>query len=113
MLIGDLLQIEDHPLFRLQPLPDQPCPNGNAVLVSINDDDPMTFATRLADEFAHLYFGLLRRGLPAQEALRFIGTLRDNGWRSRFTLPASADQETLERVAKCPSSKLEKEQRPR
>jgi hypothetical protein len=99
LLIGDLLQIEDHPLFRLQPLPDQPCPNGSTVLVSINDDDPMTFATRVADEFAHLYFALLRRGTPAQEALRFIGTLRENGWRSRFTLPASADPLILRRLA--------------
>jgi hypothetical protein len=99
LLIGDLLQIEDHPLFRLQPLPGQPCPNGSAVLVSINDDDPMTFATRVADEFAHLYFALLRRGTPAQDALRFIGTLRENGWRSRFTLPASADIDILEGLA--------------
>ncbi len=98
LLIGDLLQMEDHPLFRLQPLPDQPCPNGHSVLVSINDDDPMSFATRLADEFAHLYFTLLRRGLPAQETLRFIGQLRENGWRSRFTLSASADRAILQRL---------------
>jgi hypothetical protein len=31
LLIGDLLQLEDHPLFRLQPLPDRPCANGQAV----------------------------------------------------------------------------------
>jgi hypothetical protein len=101
LLIGDLLQMEDHPLFRLQPLPDQPRTNGHAVLVSINDDDPMSFATRLADEFAHLYFALLRRGLPAQDALRFIDTLRENGWRSRFTLPASADLHILRRLGGC------------
>jgi hypothetical protein len=101
LLIGDLLQLEDHPLFRLQPLPDQPCANGHTVLVSINDDDPMSFATRLADEFSHLYFALLRRGLPAQDALRFIGTLRESGWRSRFTLPASADLDILQRLGGC------------
>lgn len=101
LLIGDLLQIEDHPLFRLQPLPNEPNANGHAVLVSVNDDDPMSFATRLADEFAHLYFTLLRRGLPAQEALHFIDTLRDNGWRSRFTLPASADPRILRRLGIC------------
>jgi hypothetical protein len=42
---------------------------------------------------------LLRRGTPAQDALRFIGTLRENGWRSRFTLPASADIDILEGLA--------------
>jgi hypothetical protein len=68
--------------------------------VSLSDDDPMCFATRLADEFAYIYFTLLRRGIPAQEALSFIGTLRDNGWRSRFTIPASADAAILERLSR-------------
>jgi hypothetical protein len=95
LLIGDLLRMEDHPVFRFQPLPGASPTLQPGVLVSVNDDDPMTFATHLADEFAYLYFALLRRGIPALDGLDFIGRLRDNGWRSRFTLPASRDPAVL------------------
>jgi hypothetical protein len=99
LLIGDLTRLEDHPLFRLQPLAGQDPAPGGPVLASINDDDPLVFATRLADEYAYLYFALLRRGLPSQEALRFVDRVRENGWRSRFTLAASTDGEALREVA--------------
>ncbi len=99
LLIGDLADLESHPLFRLQPLPGRPEPEGGAVLATINDDDPLVFATRLADEYAYLYFGLLRHGVPAQEALEYLARLRRNAWRARFTLPASADARALEALA--------------
>ncbi len=99
LLIGDLLRTEDHPLFRLQPLPGQACPIGSPVLVSVNDDDPVTFATRISDEFSYLYYALLRDGTASHDALLFLKQLRDNGWRSRFSIPASADETALQEVA--------------
>jgi hypothetical protein len=70
------------------------------LLVSINTDDPITFATRLADEYAYLYFALLQKKYTAQEALAWVERVRMAGWRSRFTIPASSDGITLERLAK-------------
>ena len=68
--IGDLGDIAEHPLFRMAPLvPDGPHP---ALLVTVNTDDLLTFATSLADEFAHLRFALER----------FPGGERDNPRRS-------------------------------
>ncbi len=98
LLIGDLADLESHPLFRLQPLPGRPLPEGGAVLATINDDDPLTFATKLADEYTYLYFGLLRNGVPAQEALEYLERLRQNAWRARFTLQHSADKAALREV---------------
>jgi hypothetical protein len=88
MLIGDL-PMEDHPLFRLQPLPGQPMPEGGPVLVAIGDDDPVTFANSLPDEYCHLFFTLLRRGLGVQEAHAWLDQVRINALRARFTVPES------------------------
>lgn len=95
LLVGDMLDISEHPLFRFQPLPDCAPPEWQYVLASVNDDDPLTFATRLADEYAYLYCAMLRSGVSAHTALPYIERLRDTGWRSRFTLPASADPDAL------------------
>ncbi|MBZ4422283.1 hypothetical protein [Myxococcus sp. RHSTA-1-4] len=88
MLIGDV-PLEQHPLFRLQPHPGQPLPEGGPVLVAIGDDDPVTFANNLPDEFCHLFFTLLRRGLGVQEAHAWLDQVRRNGLRARFTVPES------------------------
>jgi hypothetical protein len=73
----------------------QPLP---PLLLSLNSDDPVTFATSLVDEYAYLYFALLRRDLGANQALQVLDTLRENGWRSRFTLAASARATPLELI---------------
>ena len=64
-------------------------------MISVNDDDPITFATRLADEYAHIYFALLRRGVATDAALAWLDEVREDGWRSRFTLAMSTDDEAL------------------
>lgn len=97
LLIADMTGLEDHPALSLgESLPISGPKQGRApLLLSINSDDPITFATSLPDEYAHLYFALLRSGLSARDALSVIDTLRENGWRSRFTLPASANAHAL------------------
>jgi hypothetical protein len=59
------------------------------VLVGLGDDDPITFASCLPDEFCHMYHALIRRGIAAADALQWLDTLRRNGLRARFTLEAS------------------------
>lgn len=97
LIIGGFSSVEDLPAFRLQPL--QGDTKDAPVLVSVNTDNPLTFASCLADEMAHVYFGLLRLGKPAALALDWVDRARDNGWRSRFTLPASADKVSLSAIA--------------
>lgn len=96
LTVGDLGDLEQHPLFRMVPLDlDAADP---ALLASINSDDPLTFATSLADEYAHLRFGLERRGISGTAALDFLERLRAQALRSRFTLPASREVAELEVV---------------
>ena len=98
LLIGGLGGFEDHPLFRLNEISGDAPGDGLAVLASINDDDPVVFSTRLADEFAYVYASLLRRNVPAPRALAFVDTVRENGWRSRFTVPESRDLGVLAKL---------------
>lgn len=95
LLIGDFPDLREHPTFRLSPLPGSTAPLEGRLPVSINTDDPITFATCLADEYAHMYFALIGQGVPTRDALAWLDQAREAGWRSRFTLPASADPEVL------------------
>jgi hypothetical protein len=104
LLIADYLALEEHAAFRLQPLPHMAAPEGGSVLVSVNTDNPVTFASTLADEFAHIYFALLGRGVPADQALAWLDRARENGHLSRFTLRASTDSTALDEVAPTPRS---------
>lgn len=98
LLIGDMVALEYHPALRLQPL--DPNAEGARVLLSINTDNPITFATRLADEFAYVYFALLRnRATTSSQALAWLEQRRSDGWLSRFTLPASTDSSILDSIA--------------
>ncbi len=97
LLIGAMAELESHPLLRLQPLSiASDAPEGASVLASINADDPLTFATCVADEYAYMHATLLRYGIEARKGLAWLDKLRENGYRSRFTLPASADTRVLE-----------------
>ncbi|HEU4410225.1 MAG TPA: hypothetical protein VFS43_33525 [Polyangiaceae bacterium] len=92
LLVSSLDGVEGHPIFRLR----SPRPDGAAsVSVSLNTDDPLTFATRLADEYAHVYFAMLRSGISADAALAWLDAAREAGLRSRFTVPASRDPQVL------------------
>lgn len=95
LVIADYATLEDHPVFRMQPLPWMREPEGGSVLVSVNTDNPITFASSLADEFAYLYFALLRRGVSADDALSWLDRARNNGFQSRFTLRASMERTIL------------------
>jgi hypothetical protein len=86
MLIGDV-PFEAHPIFALQPVAGMRAAEGGPVPVSLGDDDPLTFANCLPDEFGYLYFQLIRKGVGAQDAMQWLDQVRRNGLRARFTLP--------------------------
>jgi hypothetical protein len=88
MLIGDL-RLEDHPAFRLYPLPGAGVEDGIRVPVALGDDDPVVFATTLADEIGHLYFALLQRNVSSLDAQDWLRGVAANGYFGRFTVRES------------------------
>ncbi|MFO0591647.1 MAG: hypothetical protein U0441_29140 [Polyangiaceae bacterium] len=102
-LIGDMLTLGEHPSFRLQPLSGTTSDEmGPPLPLSVNSDDPVSFATSLADEHAHLYGALIRHGVGHAQALAWLEARRRDGHRSRFTLPASSVRKTMEKLARPP-----------
>jgi len=104
LLIADMRDLEEHPIFQLQPLPGQPAPEGGTLQVALGDDDPVTFATCLRDEYVHMFFALLRHGVTVDRAMGWIEGLGKNGWRARFTLPESADRELMNQIFRRPTT---------
>jgi hypothetical protein len=66
--------------------------------VSINTDNPLTHASRLEDELAYAFHGLLAQTGSRSRSEDVLAHAIDAAWRSRFTLPASVDPETVEAV---------------
>jgi hypothetical protein len=85
LLIGALKQPLDQPMFRLRPVePHVP----HALPIAISTDDPITFATRLADEYAYAWAGMVVSGnAPPTYARQWLDEAADAAWRARFTLP--------------------------
>lgn len=96
LLIGSLETFEEHPAFRLLPVRSRRQPEDTPVMLSVSTDDPVTFASHLADEYAHIYFALTRNNVPSEEALDWLDEVRRHGWRSRFSLGSSSDRKNLE-----------------
>lgn len=93
LLIGDYVAVDEHPVFRLLPLLSRR--SETPVLVSLNSDDPVVFATRIGDEYAYVFNALRRAGVSAPEALEWLDRVRENALRSRFTLRATASDDAL------------------
>ncbi len=98
LVIGDFTDLREHPTFRLSPIDGSDSSSSADLLpVSINSDDPLTFASCLADEYAYMEAALLGR-VPARSALAWLDRAREAGWRSRFSLRASRDLDCLARL---------------
>lgn len=97
-LIYDMGTVDAHPAFGFQPLRGTLGDDEEPVQLSINTDDPISFTTSLRDEYAYLYGALLRGGVGAHQALHWLAARRDDGFRSRFTLPASRDPAAMHKL---------------
>ncbi|HYO79165.1 MAG TPA: hypothetical protein VE010_22060, partial [Thermoanaerobaculia bacterium] len=101
LLIGELGDLNQHPAFRMQPLDSSG--SDERLLLSINTDNPLTFATSLADEYAYIYYALLQHPqVTSTDALKWLDDRRSDGWLARFTLRASAAPDVLTQLARMP-----------
>jgi len=87
-LIGSINRLEDHPAFRIHPLDSSSATK--ALRLTVNDDNPLTFATKLADEYAYVHAALLRRG-HGEAGTRWLDISREASLLCRFTVPGSKD----------------------
>jgi hypothetical protein len=84
LLIGDLLDLRNHPILRL--FPPVPDPDGlPPVSIALGSDDPLTFSTQLLREYALLHQAALTAGYSEREAQDWLETIRCMGMNSRFT----------------------------
>jgi hypothetical protein len=88
LLIGHLGSLEDHPLWRLRP-PRGGDKNSPPVRICIGSDDPITFATNLANEYQLVFDAMTESGLSADECDAWIDNVRQTSLDSRFTIPRS------------------------
>ncbi|MBN1207143.1 MAG: hypothetical protein JXB05_19820 [Myxococcaceae bacterium] len=86
LLIGDLLDLRNHPVLRLYP----PQPEDGApppVPIAVGSDDPIIFSTWLMREYTLLYEAALSAGYPERTVHDWLQRIRRMGLDSRFTVP--------------------------
>jgi adenosine deaminase len=88
LLIGDLSDLENHPLWRLAP--PRPRPDLPPLAITVGSDDPLVFNCRLPGEYQLLFDALLLAGLTDLEAMAWLDRVRRNGLERRFTVPLAA-----------------------
>jgi hypothetical protein len=99
LLIGDLLDLRNHPILRLNP----PVPEPNApppVAIALGSDDPLTFSTELLREYTLLYQAACAAGYPERIVHEWLESIRRTGMDARFTLGwrPSAKEKTKELI---------------
>ena len=84
LLIGDLLDLRNHPILRLRPPvtePDDP----PAIAIALGSDDPLTFSTQLLREYTLLYEAGCAAGYPEKAVYEWLESIRHTGMDARFT----------------------------
>lgn len=89
LLIGNLSDLKNHPLWRLKP-PQRDEALGDIALC-IGTDDPITFMSGTRQEYQLIYDTLTLAGLSDNGAREWIDDCRRAGLESRFTVGAGAD----------------------
>lgn len=85
LLIGDLLDLRNHPILRLNPpVPEQGAPP--AVAIALGSDDPLTFSTELLHEYTLLHQAASAAGYPEHIIHEWLESIRRTGMDARFTL---------------------------
>ncbi len=86
LLIAELGSVDQHPIFRLAPLSRRRWLSPK-YRIALSDDDPLTFATSLLDEYRYTYFAILRQGYGESAAINWLKARRTDAMRAAFTLP--------------------------
>ena len=86
LLIGDLGDLAQHPLWRLNPPPGVEI-DAPSVSMCIGSDDPLTFATNLPEEYQLLFDALVLAGCSEEQARQWLNRVRETGLENRFTVP--------------------------
>lgn len=83
--IGEIENIFEHYIYTLNQrgLNSEINPE-NAVMISINSDDPSVFNTNVSNEFAYIFYALQEKGYPREDALLWIDKVRNYGIESTF-----------------------------
>lgn len=84
LLVGDLTDLKNHPLWRLAPGLGND--HGLTLRLCVGSDDPLPFATTLPEEYQFLYDALVLAGRSHAEARAWLEDIRKTGWESRFTI---------------------------
>jgi hypothetical protein len=84
LLVGDLGDLTNHPLWRLRP----PVSRADVppVSVAVGSDDPVIFVSWLRDEYQLLADAMTLAGLSAEDSLHWLDRTRACSLESRFTL---------------------------
>ncbi|RZO63561.1 MAG: hypothetical protein EVA89_06915 [Sandaracinaceae bacterium] len=86
LLVGDLGTLREHPVLAMAPVGKHLRPS---LPVSLNSDDPLTFATTLGEEFAYMRAALESSGFNAADVARWLEARAADGRASRFTVELS------------------------
>jgi len=84
MLIGNLGDLQRHPLWDLRPPLNRD--GRSSVVVCLGSDDPLTFATTLREEYQLIEDTLVLAGLKVKDGREWLNYARAAGLRERFTL---------------------------
>lgn len=90
LIIANLDSLDCHPMFRLSPLGWRRWLKTQQRL-ALSDDDPLTFATSLVDEYAYTYHAIVRHNYSPHQALQWLEQRRKDAVAACFTLPESTN----------------------
>ena len=84
LLIGDLLDLRNHPILRLfPPIPESDGPP--PVAIALGSDDPLTFSTQLLREYTLLHQAARAAGYSERATQDWLESIRCIGMNARFT----------------------------
>lgn len=89
LLIGNLSDLKNHPLWRIKP--PVKLDGIGPVAVCIGTDNPITFMTGTREEYQLVYDTMTLAGLSDMEARQWLQEVRESGLESRFTLSEPFD----------------------
>lgn len=84
LLIGNLTDLQTHPLWRLTPGTDNDAEE--TLRICVGSDDPLPFSTTLPEEYQFLYDSFVLAGKSPAEARSWLCEIAKMSMESRFTL---------------------------